>query len=472
MDRLTDSPQPVTASNCQSLSPMILTLVGLFGGLLIGFVIHRWPRPELLAFVSLVEPAGLVWSNALQMTLIPLVVSQLICGIGTTAGYTTAGHKAVGRLSGLSLLIFVVMLAAGSVFTMFAAPSLVARFKVDPAEMAALQASASGQTSSRTASGRDDVGNSASFGAGIVALMPSNPIKAAADGAMLPLIVFTILFALAITRIAVEQRQSLLRFFQALGETAFVLVRWVLKPMPVGVFALALPMAANAGGVTIGAIGYFVFLDCLIALGLTLLLYPAALLFGRVNIRRFARSLAQAQAVAVSSRSSLAALPAMLDGANRWLHLPATVTGFVLPLCVSVFKASQPGGHLVKLLFIAHLYGVQLDPLRIAVFTVTVTVISFGVAGLPGTGTMKSIPAYLASGIPLEAILFFNAVDAIPDIFRTLANVTGDVTALTIVARLAGVSAPGATGANISNGEMENPLPAVEIDDPVGTPAG
>ncbi|MGE0128763.1 MAG: dicarboxylate/amino acid:cation symporter [Blastocatellales bacterium] len=467
MDKLTDSTQPVTAPGRYSILlktwPMVWTLVGLIAGLLIGFVIHRWPRPESLAFVSLVEPVGKLWSNALQMTLIPLVVSQLVCAIAAKAGY-----KTVGRLGGLSLLTFLALLIAGAIFSFAAVSPLVSRFEVNPAEVAALQASASGQTGSSAAGA---AGKSASFGEGIAALVPSNPVKAAADGAMLPLIVFTILFALAITRIAEEHRQLLLRFFQALGEVAFTLVRWALKPMPVGVFALALTMAANAGGVTIGAIGYFVLINCLIMLGHTALLYPPALLVGRTGFRRFARAAAPAQAVAVSSRSSLAALPALLDGANRWLRLPGAVTGFVLPLCVSVFKVTQPGGHLVKLLFIAHLYGIELDLTQIVIFTITVTIISFGVAGLPGTGTMQSIPVYLAFGIPLEPVLFFNAVDAIPDIFRTLANVTGDMAALTIVARFAGVSAADETGANISDGGMKNSLPAVGNDDPAITVA-
>jgi len=411
------------------MAPMIQTLVGLAAGLLIGFVIHRWRRPELFVFVSLVEPVGKLWSNAMQMTLIPLIVSQIVCAIA--AG---AGHKTIGRLGGLSLLTFLALLIAGAIFSLVVVSPLVARFEVNPAEVAALQASASGQTSPYATGAR------LSFGDGVAALIPSNPVKAAADGAMLPLIVFSILFALAITRVAEELRQLLIRFFRALGEVAFTLVRWTLKPMPVGVFALALPMAANAGGVAIGAIGYFILVCCLLLFGFTLLLYPAALIFGRVGFWRFARAAAPAQAVAISSRSSLASLPAMIDGANRWLRLPGEITGFTLPLCVSVFKASQPCGSVFRLLFIAHLYGVELDPLRVAVFAVMVTITSFSVAGIPSAGTMQSIPIFLAAGVPLEPILVLNAVDAIPDIFRTLANVTGDMTALTIVARFAGFS--------------------------------
>jgi Na+/H+-dicarboxylate symporter len=441
-----DAAAPTTAIRA-SMSPMIWTLVGLFGGLSIGFAIYRWRRPELLPIVSLVEPIGLIWSNALQMTLIPLIVSQLVCGVAMAPGSDST--KTFGRLGSLSLLVFILMLAAGALFGGIVAPPLVSQFKVDSAESAALRASAPNQAgvpdseklpAEKGAPTKGSARDSGSFGAGIAALIPTNPVKAAADGAMLPLIVFVILFALAITRIGEGQRQLLLQFFQALSEVSLTLARWVLKPMPIGVFALALPMASKAGGVTIGAIGYFVFLDCLTALGLTLSLYPLAISLGRVSLRRFARAAAPAQAIAVSSRSSLAALPAMLEGANRWLPMPGPVSGFVLPLCVSIFKASQPGGHLVKFLFLAHLYGIHLDLTQIIVFTVMVTIISFGVAGLPGTGTMKSIPIYLAAGIPLEAILFLNAVDAIPDIFRTLANVTGDLTALTIISRLAGFS--------------------------------
>jgi Na+/H+-dicarboxylate symporter len=458
-----------------SVSPMIWTLVALFAGLSIGFALHRRPTPEALAIVSLVRPVGLIWSNALQMTLIPLVVSQLVCGVAAMAGHQSS--KSFGRLGGLSLLVFIAMLAAGSVFTLITTPPLVSRFKVDPAETAALRAQAStlvaplkseGGNSEKGAGDKGAAEKVAGFGAGVVALIPANPIKAAADGAMLPLIIFIILFALAVARIDEEPRRVLLHFFQALGDVAFVLVRWVLKPMPVGVFALALPMAANVGGVTIGAIGYFTFIDSLVALGLTLLLYLPALTLGRVSLLRFSRAAAPAQAVAVSSRSSLASLPAMLDGANRRLRLPVEVSGFVLPLCVSIFKASQPGGHLVKMLFIAHLYGIKLDLMQIFLFTVMVTIISFGVAGLPGVGTTKSIPVYLAAGIPLEAILFLNAVDAVPDIFRTLANVTGDLSALTIVARFTGATASDAEEAPRLDTNTSNPT----LEEPAGTTAG
>jgi len=402
-------------------------LTGLLGGLALGLIVHRWPHPSLLAGVSAIEPVGELWTNALRMTIIPLIVSQLVCGIAAKAD-----AKTVGKLGGLSLLTFIALLVAGAVFALLAAPPLAALFKVDQATLAALQSSSAGVE-------KPDL-SPPSFGTWIVALVPSNPIKAAADGALLPLIVFTAIFALAVTRLADEQRRLLLGFFQALGQAMFTLVRWVMKFMPLGVFALALPMTAKIGGVTIGALAYFIALVCALLFGFTLLLYPIAMAAGRVNMWRFARAAAPAQAVALSSQSSIASLPALLDGARRRLDLPDTVTGFVLPLAVSVFKVNRTVSSLAKLFFIAHLYGFSPNSLQIATFILTIMLLSFSAPGIPNGGPGVSIPAYLAAGAPIEPLLLFNAVETIPDIVKTLTNVTGNMTALTIVARLSGFS--------------------------------
>lgn len=403
-------------------------LIGLIGGLALGLIVHRWPHPSLLALTSAVKPVGELWMNALRMTIVPLIVSQLVCGIAAKAD-----AKTVGKLGGLSLLTFIGLLIAGAVFAALAGPPLAALFKVDQQTLAALQSGASELTKPKAES-------PASFAAWVVALVPSNPIKAAADGALLPLIVSTALFALAITRLAGEQRRILIGFFQALSQTMFTLVRWVMKLMPLGVFALALPMTAKIGGVTVGALVYFIVLVCALLLGFTLLLYPIAMIVGRVNLWRFARATAPAQVVAVGSSSSIASLPALLDGARRWLVFPDAVTGFVLPLSVSAFKVNRTVSSLAKLFFIAHLYGFTPGPLQIVTFILTVMLLSFSAPGIPGGSPSTSLPAYLAAGAPIEAYFLFEAVDAIPDIFKTLTNVTGNMTALTVVARLAGFS--------------------------------
>jgi Na+/H+-dicarboxylate symporter len=426
------TPPPASPPGKQTAGAMI----GLFGGLALGLIAHRWPNRPLLAFISFVTPLGELWTNALRMTIVPLIVSQLVTGIAAKAD-----AKTVGRMGGLSLLVFFVLLLVGAVFTMAAAPPLIALFKVDQATIAGLQSGVAGAAKTSNAAGAAGAaGAPPSFAAWLVALVPPNPVKAAADAALLPLIVFTALFSLAVLRLADEQRTLILAFFNALGQAMFTLVRWVMKLMPLGVFALALPLTAKLGGVTVSALAQFVFLVCALLLGFTLLLYPIAVIGGRVKLWRFARAAFPAQAVAVSSQSSIASLPALLEGAKRWLTVPDAVSGFTLPLSVSVFKINRTVSSLAKLLFIAHLYGLPLNPLQIVAFVATMILLSFSAPGIPGGNQSAGLPAYLAVGAPLEPLILFEAVDAIPDIFKTLNNVTGNMTALTLVSRLAGFS--------------------------------
>jgi proton glutamate symport protein len=171
------------------------------------------------------------------------------------------------------------------------------------------------------------------------------------------------------------------------------------------------------------------------------LLYPLAALLGRVSIARLAHALAPAQIVAASTRSSLASLPALIEGAERRLGLPGPVTGLVLPLAVATFKLNRTVSSTAKLMFLAHVYGIPLDPGQIGVFVATVLLISFSTPGIPSAGTLTTLPVYLSFGIPIEGILVLNAVDAIPDIFKTVLNVTGDMSAAAMVARFAGTPA-------------------------------
>lgn len=173
----------------------------------------------------------------------------------------------------------------------------------------------------------------------------------------------------------------------------------------------------------------------------TLVLYVIVALLGRVSIRRFAQAVAPAQFVAISTRSLLASLPALIVGAEQRLKLPSAITGFVLPLSVSTFKVNRTISSIVKLLFPARFYDVALTPMQMTVFVLMVIILSFSSPGVPSGGGIRTIPAYLALGIPIEGVLMFDAVEVIPDIFKTLLNVTGDMTTAIIVSRIAGIPA-------------------------------
>ena len=152
-------------------------------------------------------------------------------------------------------------------------------------------------------------------------------------------------------------------------------------------------------------------------------------------MRRFARAALPAQLIAFSSSSSIASLPALVESAERGLGLPARVTGFVLPLAVSTFKIAAPLSWTVGALFVGWFYGIPLHATAIATIAIAAVFLSFAVPGIPRGAFIMLTPLFLAIGLPVEGIGILIAVDAIPDTFSTVLNVTGDLAAAALVAR-------------------------------------
>src|SRR5207249_1670263 len=201
----------------------------------------------------------------------------------------------------------------------------------------------------------------------LVSLIPTNPIAAASGGAMLPVILFTLLFALAAAQGAPATRETIVGFFQALSEVMLTLVRWVILGAPVGVFALMLPLCAHAGANVAGAIGFYILAYSFLSLGAVLLAYPMVAAFGGVSMRRFGRAALPAQLIAFTSSSSVASLPALVESAERGLGLPKRISGFVLPLAVSTFHFAGPVTWTVGVVFIGWFYGIPIGPREISI---------------------------------------------------------------------------------------------------------
>jgi Na+/H+-dicarboxylate symporter len=224
-------------------------------------------------------------------------------------------------------------------------------------------------------------------------------------------------------------------FFQALGDAMLVLVRWVILLAPIGVFALVLPLAARAGAAFVGAIGFYILAYSVAALVATALLYPVVAIFGGVPMRRFARAVLPAQLVAISTSSSLAALPALVEGAEKDLKLPDRVTGFVLPLAVSMFKIAGPVSWTAGALFISWFYGIPIGARGLATIAFAAVFFAFAAPGIPRGAFISLAPLFIAIGLPVEGIGILIAVDALPDLFATVLNTTGNMAAATLVAR-------------------------------------
>lgn len=398
----------------------LTAVLALAAGFVVGAAAAAWSPTVASALLAVSEPVGTLWVSAIRMTVIPLVVSLLVTGIASMRDL-----RAVGRLGGGAFLLFLALLAGVTLFTALVAPPLYEQLVVDPASAAALR--------ERAAGGGGEVPPLPGFAAWLTSLVPVNPVAAAADGAMLPLITFTVAFALAASRLPDGTRDVVLGVFRAIGNAMLVLVRGVLWLSPLGIFALAVTLGARLGVSGAGAIGFYLVTHAALLIAAIALLYPVAVILGRVSLGAFARATLPAQVVAMSTRSSLAALPAMLDAADQRLRLPREVSGFALPLAVSTFRLNLAVSWIVGGLFIAKLYGVEFGLQALLTFYFASVLMSFSVPGIPSGSLFIIAPLFPTVGLPVEGVGILIALDAVPDIFKTTLNVTGHMTSAVVL---------------------------------------
>ena len=388
-------------------------LLGLFAGALAADAgdALRAPAEQIAAVV------GGLWLDALKMTVIPLVVALLVTGIARGAEAARAG-----RLAGRSILWFGGIYAASAVAGVLLMPLLLAMFPLDAGAAQALRA---GIASIDHAAVAASVPQAQDF---FRSLLPDNAIAAAAEGRVLQLVMFTLLFAVAVTRIEQQRRRSLVLLFEAIADAFLVVIGWVLWLAPVGVFALAFTVGVGAGAAAFVALLHYVLLVC--ALGLVVMLggYVIAVTAGRVPLGSFAKAMIPPQAVAISTQSSLASLPAMLAAA-RVLNIREEVADITLPLAVALFRATGPAMNIGVAFYVGHWLGLEPGFAQLAAATAVAAVASIGSPSLPGSISFLTAigPIAIAMGVPIAPLALLVAVETIPDIVRTLGNVTLDV---------------------------------------------
>lgn len=373
------------------------------------------------ALIPISQPIGHLWLNALEMTIIPLVMALVVTGIAATAEAANAG-----RIAARAIVTFVVMLWLFSALAAGMVPLLLKAWPLGSEAAASLRGALSGAK---------PVGAVPGFGDFLVGIVPTNAIAAAASDAFLPFIVFTLVFAFALTRLPTEQRERLTGLFEALRDAMLVMIGWVLLIAPLGVFALAFTVGAQAGIAAFGALIHYILIVSSVGVVIGLLGYPVAVIGGRVSLMRFARAVAPAQAVALSTESSLASLPAMLRGAEA-LGVPVAVSGVVLPIATAIFRATSPAMNLAVAIYIAHWFGVTLTATSLLTGLAVAAITTLGSVSLPGQiSYVASIaPIAIAMGVPIAPLGLLVAVETLPDIVRTVGNVTMDLAVTTMVA--------------------------------------
>lgn len=398
-------------------------LAGLAGGLALGLL-----APDNVgAVLAVAEPVGGMWLSALQMTIVPLVAALLFTGIAQTVKAAQAG-----RLARRALLLFLALLSAAAAVSALLTPALLALAPV-PGEAA--QALRQGLAEAET-------GPVPGFAAFVGSLIPTNVVAAAADGAVLPLILFMAVFALAAMRLPEHHRLVLTTLFAAVAAAMLVVIGWVLALAPIGVFALSLVVAAKSGTAAVGALAHYIAVVTLVGGCVLAAAYAVAVALGRQRLLPFARAVLPAQAVALSTQSSLASLPAML-GVCRTLGVRESTADLVLPLAVALFRATGPAMNLAVAIYVARWFGIELTPGTLVVGVAVATLTTLGAVSLPGAVSfVTSIgPVAVAMGVPIAPLALLIAVEMFPDLMRTLANVTMDVAVTTAVDRAADTSA-------------------------------
>jgi Na+/H+-dicarboxylate symporter len=397
--------------------PAVLTFSGLVLGFAVGVVLHGTPALERILEVA--TPAGKLWLRALQLTILPLVIGLVYTGISQTlaaAGGGRLARRAVG-------LFFACLLAAGAMAALLV-PALIAMFPIPERAVAALSGGA--------AEGAKVPG----FSEILMAMMPENIFAAAASGAMLPMVLFVSVLAVAATRIAEVPRRALATVFEGLAAAMMVVIGWVLMLAPIGVFGLSVTLAASSGTDAIGALAHYILVVSAAGLVVTIAGFVLALLVARQPLGSFGKAMMPVYAVALSTQSSLACLPAML-GATRKLGVREATADFVLPLAVAIFRGTSPAMNMGVAIYAAYLTGTPLSVWALAVGVLVAFLVSLSSVSLPGTlSFVISVgPIANAMGVPIAPLALLVAVEMLPDFMRTLGNVTMDVAVTAAVDR-------------------------------------
>jgi Na+/H+-dicarboxylate symporter len=389
-------------------------LAGLILGLVLGALLPTLHLAAQGGIVSTADALGGVWLDALRMTLIPLVFSLLVVGVSQLAD--TAG---AGGFTGRVLLVFAGLLL---VSTVVAAGFAMALLEVWPPPAAAVGLKAA----AHSAAGQ--IPAPLPFGDWLRSFIPSNPVKTAADGQMAALVVFALFFGIAVTRLDAARREPIFRFFDAVRAAMMQIVEWVLWVGPLGVFFLSVGVGAKAGLGAIGVFGHYVAVVSIMCLTAGVIGLIVGLIGGRPPLGRFFGALAPVTAMAISTESSLACLPVMLEQAEK-VGASQRVRGLVLPMAVALFRITSPAGNIAVGIYIAHVYGVRLDPAHVAAGVLVAVLVSVAAVGVASAVTffLTLVPICTALGVPLDLLALLIAVEAFPDFSRTIGNVWGDM---------------------------------------------
>ncbi|MBN1509019.1 MAG: dicarboxylate/amino acid:cation symporter [Sedimentisphaerales bacterium] len=403
-------------------------LIALLIGAVFGLAANRLGFSAFV--VAYIKPVGSAFIRLISMVVVPLVFASLLVGTASLKDIRSLGRIGVKTLlyymctTALAVsigLLLTTVIRPGSSLSQEARQKLV----TDAGAQKDLPVQAAGEK----ASIRDLLLN----------VIPTNPIKAMAEGQMLQIIFFALLTGVCLTLIPSEKGQPVIDFFKALNDVIVQMVHVIMNAAPYGVFALIAAVVADFGpGILVNLLKY----SAVVLLGLAvhlLLVYGSILkVFTRANVASFFRGIRAAQMVGFCTSSSNATLPVTMECATENLGVPAHISSFTLPLGATINMDGTALLQGVATAFLAQIYGIELSFTQQLTVVLTATLASIGTAGIPGAGIIMLAIVMDSVGVPLQGIGIILGVDRLLDMCRTIVNVSGDAVCAMVIASTEG----------------------------------
>jgi len=409
-------------------------LIGLVAGGVVGFGANVLGIDWLVGALTAIEPFGTAWIRAITMIVIPLVVASLLVGTASLGDITK-----VGRIGGKTLIYYMCTTAIAVSIGLVVSNVVQPGGRIDQTTRDQLSSQFEGQA----AESMQLAEQAPSLTETLLNMIPRNPVQAAAEMDLLPLIVFTILFGAAVSALTdAKQREAVVTVFEGINEACMVLIHWIMKLAPYAVFALIAAVVARFG---LDLLQSLLIYSACVAAGLILhatVTYSAAVrVLGRYNPVEFFRRIPNAQLIAFSTSSSNATLPVTMETSEEELGVSNEVSSFVLPLGATINMDGTALYQAVAVMFIAQIYGIPMGVGEQFVIVMTATLASVGAAGVPSAGIITLIIVLNSVGLGAHVqagIALILGVDRILDMLRTATNVTGDLSASVVIARSEG----------------------------------
>jgi proton glutamate symport protein len=384
----------------------------------------------ILPFLNFV---GNAFIRAITMIVIPLVVASLTLGVASLGDI-----RKLGRIGGKTVAYY--MGTTSIAITIGLALALLVRpgSRIDPASRDALSAEFAADASGRLALAEQRPG----VWEVLLNMIPNNPVAAAAEGNLLPLIIFVIIFSAATTLLVPERRDAILNFFGAVNDASMIVIDWIMRLAPYAVFALIAAVISRFGMDVLQSLAIY---TMVVAFGLLLHCFGTygilVTVLARLNPIEFFRRIREVPLIAFSTSSSNATLPVTIETAEEDLGISNGVASFVLPLGATINMDGTALYQGVATIFIAQVYGIELPFAALLTIVLTATLASIGAAGVPSAGIITLILVLQSVGLAGQAaagIALILGVDRILDMLRTSINVVGDLSAAAFVARSEG----------------------------------